>query len=89
MVFVKGMEMPKDCPMCPMAHWNSYDEFTGCEVVAGKKYANQTDTEYMESTSRPDWCPLIEVPQHVYDMLTLALDNDIVNGNKKAKSGGR
>lgn len=63
-VYIEGMEMPKDCPMCPMSHWNSYDEFTGCEVVAGKKYAATTDTEYMESTSRPDWCPLVSVPPH-------------------------
>lgn len=63
-VYIRGVEMPKDCPMCPMAHWNSYDEFTGCKVVAGKKYAATTDPEYMESTSRPDWCPLVPVPPH-------------------------
>lgn len=56
-VIVKGMQMPKDCPMCPMAHWNANKEFTGCEVVAGKWYA-MNDPEYAESDCRPEWCPL-------------------------------
>ena len=63
-ILIKGMDMPKDCPMCPMAHWNACDEFTGCGIVAGKKYANKTDPKYMKSTCRPDWCPLVEVKPH-------------------------
>lgn len=63
-VYIPGMKVPKDCPMCPMAHWNGYGEFTGCEIVAGKKYADKTDPEYMKSASRPDWCPLVHVPEH-------------------------
>ncbi len=52
------MEMPKDCPQCPMAHWNKLDEFTGCEVAAGKLFAATRDKAYAESTCRPDWCPI-------------------------------
>ena len=63
-VLIKGMEMPKDCPMCPLSHWNHNDDFTGCQVVAGKKYAVKNDHEFMESSSRPDWCPLVPVPPH-------------------------
>ena len=55
------MKMPKDCPMCPMAHYNKLDEFTGCEVVAGKLFAATRDKAYVESDSRPDWCPIIGV----------------------------
>ena len=51
------IDMPKDCPECPMAHWNKLDEFTGCDAVSGKKYAIN-DKEYAESSSRPTWCPL-------------------------------
>lgn len=60
-VYVKGMDMPKDCPMCPMAHYNKLDEFTGCEIVPGKKY-EMMRPEYANSDCRPDWCPLVEVP---------------------------
>lgn len=52
------MEMPKDCPMCPMAHYNKLDEFTGCEVAAGKLFAVTRDKAYAESICRPDWCPI-------------------------------
>lgn len=58
-----NMEMPKDCPMCPMAHWSRLDEFTGCEIVNGKKYA-MNDPEFANSDCRPDWCPLVLVQTH-------------------------
>lgn len=57
------MKMPKDCPMCPMAHYNALDEFTGCNVAHGKKYAMSTDEKYRNSSTRPEWCPLKEVTQ--------------------------
>lgn len=66
MIQVKNMQMPKGCPYCPMAHWTSgTDEFTGCDVVPGKRYAVTNDKTYAESpaASRPDWCPLEEVPE--------------------------
>ena len=58
-----NMEMPKDCPMCPMSHWNVGGSFTGCDVVEGKRYA-MDDEEYRNSSTRPDWCPLVPVPPH-------------------------
>lgn len=62
-VLVKDMTMPRDCPMCPMAHWNAFNMISGCEVVPGKKYAIR-DPEYANSDHRPDWCPLVDVPPH-------------------------
>lgn len=59
-VLVKGMEMPKDCPMCPMAHFNKLDRLTGCDVVPGKRYVKESDAEYWQSDKRPNWCPLLE-----------------------------
>ena len=61
-LLIKGMEMPKDCPYCPMSHWNKRDEFTGCDIVSGKKYTLFNNKEYANSSTRPDWCPLIEIP---------------------------
>lgn len=62
-VLVKDMTMPKDCPMCPMAHWNVFNMFSGCEAVPDKKYAIR-DPEYANSDHRPAWCPLVDVPPH-------------------------
>ena len=58
------IDMPTDCPECPMAHWNKLDEFTGCEAISGKKYAIN-DKEYAESSCRPSWCPLKDLPQKI------------------------
>lgn len=63
-VLIKGAKMPKDCPMCPLSHWNKLDEFTGCEVVNGKRFAVTNDKGYAQSNTRPSWCPLVEIPPH-------------------------
>ena len=63
-IIIKGMEMPKDCQFCPMAHWNKLDQLTGCDVVGGKRYVPKGDYLYWYSEGRPDWCPLVEVPKH-------------------------
>ena len=59
-ILIKGMEMPKDCPMCPLAHWNKLDMLTGCEL--GHRYVPKGDADYWQSDVRPDWCPLAELP---------------------------
>lgn len=59
-VLIKGIEMPKDCPMCPCAHWNKNDIMTGCEIVW--RYVPDSETDYWQSDKRPDWCPLVDVP---------------------------
>lgn len=59
-VLIKGMKMPKDCPMCPCAHWNKNDVMTGCEIVW--RYIPDSETDYWQSDKRPGWCPLVEVP---------------------------
>lgn len=56
-MLIADIQMPPDCPMCPMAHWNRFDEFKGCNAVNGKKFA-MSDPEYVNSSTRPEWCPL-------------------------------
>lgn len=63
-ILIKGAKMPRDCPMCPLSHWNRWDEFTGCEVVNGKRFAVIIDEGYAQSNTRPSWCPLVEIPPH-------------------------
>lgn len=66
-VIVRGMEVPPGCPMCPLSHWNWANEFTGCEITPGKKFAVYHDPEYANSPSksRPDWCPLEPAPEWI------------------------
>ena len=75
-ILIKNMEMPKDCPYCPLAHWNLKNEFTGCEIV--KKYFS---TEEMYADGKPDFCPLVPVPSHGRlidaDAVVVAIQNSI------------
>ena len=63
MGFYVNLEMPKDCPMCPFAHYDMFNIVTGCDITSGKRWAVKNDKDYAESSTRPDWCPLIEVPE--------------------------
>ena len=51
-IYIKGMEMPTSCGECPLME---YDEETGCYCYLTNQYASKT---------RPDDCPLIEVPEN-------------------------
>ena len=70
-VVVRGMKMPEDCPVCPLAHWNKLDRFTGCELI--KRYFDKED---METRGRPSFCPLVELPPHgrLIDAYELAIE---------------
>lgn len=46
-VIVKGMKMPKDCYYCDMS------SFGTCNIVSRN----------WDITKRPDWCPLVELPE--------------------------
>ena len=63
MGFYVNLEMSKDCQMCPFAHYDMFHIFTGCDITRGKRWAVKNDKDYAESSTRPDWCPLIEVPE--------------------------
>lgn len=69
MGFYVNLEMPKDCPMCPFAHYDMFNTFCGCDITRGKRWAVKNDKDYAESSTRPDWCPLIEVPEPHGDLI--------------------
>ena len=58
-VYIKSMEMPKDCRECPMQVYYS----------SGKTFCKSTDMILAEDykpipfDGRPKWCPLVEVPE--------------------------
>ena len=58
-------KMPKDCPYCPVAHYNKLDEFTGCDIVGGKRYAMTTEEGYRNTSKIPTWCPLKPMPERI------------------------
>ena len=61
-LLIKGMETPKDCPQCPLSHWNKLDRLTGCDLVW--RHVPESETDYWQINTRPDWCPLVEIPPH-------------------------
>ena len=72
-IIVKGVKMPRDCPVCPLAHWNKLDRFTGCELK--KRYFDKED---METRGRPSFCPLVEIPPHGR-LVDADVLNDMIN----------
>lgn len=65
-LLIKGMKMPDNCTLCEIIPRCSYCE--GYNDVCPFK-PNNVDEEWDFSegifpTSRPDWCPLVEIPQH-------------------------
>ena len=84
MGFYVNLEMPKDCPMCPFAHYDMFNTFCGCDITRGKRWAMKNDKDYAESSTRPDWCNLIEVPEPHgrlidADRLKESLDSYVLN----------
>jgi hypothetical protein len=59
-ILIKGIEMPKSCIDCPC----SLNMFF-CRARDGRAITDRTGIEFKEDgivVSRPDWCPLEEVP---------------------------
>lgn len=55
-VLVKGMDMPERCEVCPLS-----TEVCVVEGIAWGCVVNMRIRE-KECNTRPDWCPLVEVP---------------------------
>ena len=55
-VYIKGMEMPTKCEEC---EWSTTDRsgFFGCRLT-GNIVIRKREKD------RPDWCPLVHVPEH-------------------------
>lgn len=55
-VYIKGLQMPKDCEACPF--WEGL--VNGCPIT-------HYFTIRRKGVDRPEWCPLIPVPDHPAD----------------------
>jgi len=62
-VYIKGMEMPKNCEECQCSYWTEGVHHDYCQAVG-----YDTEIHYGEK-DRPQWCPLIEVPEPHGDLI--------------------
>ena len=46
-----------------ISSFNKFDEFTGCDSVPGKRYVPHSDYQFWNSVERPEWCPLVPLPE--------------------------
>lgn len=84
-VLIKGIDIPEDCPMCPLAHWTVSDTFAGCEIT--KKYFER---EELETNYRPEFCPLVKIPEQHGNLIDVdAYINEIEFKVKIAKQIAR
>ena len=58
-VYIKGMEMPKSCEVCPLGAEvdTVYETAMGCRINFKMRSKGNRD-------NRPEWCPLVPVPPH-------------------------
>jgi hypothetical protein len=66
-ILIKGMEMPEKCGSCDLFHVESPMH---CTVVKGHKTVGAP-----YGMPRPDWCPLVEIPESHGDLI----DRDALN----------
>ena len=68
-VYIKGMAMPENCSECPVALSGKY-----CRI-------NKTYTTYIKLPIRPDYCPLVELPEKHGDLIDRdAVTKEMING---------
>jgi len=55
-IYIKGVKLPKRCSLCG---WYSLPDY-GCRVDSKGRVIKVKDA----LSGRPDWCPIVEVPDH-------------------------
>lgn len=65
-ILIKGMEMPQNCDRCFFCQYIHADEdherFYVCSLENWKKPITHLPLNPIQAKSKPNWCPLIEVP---------------------------
>ena len=64
-IYIKGMKMPENCIKCPM-------QFGGmCYVMPAEVDEGRVAPTVEEAwkQGKPDWCPLIEIPESHGDLI--------------------
>lgn len=61
-IYIKGMEMPENCYGCPIAQGYNRPAYCGLNGSIPKLWKEFDDA--LEKEIKPDFCPLIAVPDH-------------------------
>jgi len=65
-VLIRGMEMPNECRNCRMSVYHGNTGKTWCtpaDAILADGY------KPVPFDGRPDWCPLVELPEHHGDLI--------------------
>lgn len=65
-VLIKGMELPAECRECKMLTYYSTSGCSMCDITGNALARNFKPIPFDE---RPDWCPLIEIPEPHGDLI--------------------
>ena len=76
-ILIKGMEMPEDCRECPLEMYYMNSGETRCRA---RNKILAENFKAIPFDSRPDWCPLVEVPAPHGDLIDI--DSKITIGIK-------
>jgi len=81
-VYIKGMKIPKTCEDCLLC--NQYETVT---MIACGCLVNMRTRE-LGCVTRPDWCPIMEVPDHGRLIDADALINNLFEELKYCRENG-
>ena len=77
-VLVKDMDMPKSCADCPCGDAQDGWCYVHNEVL------ERMENGYPSTETRPEWCPLVEVPTPHGDLI----DRDVIRDNLMYEMAG-
>lgn len=80
MIAIKGTNMPKDCYECPMVCLSDPDELF-CVALKSRPIC-----EYDDYEKRPEWCPLVDIPDDAINIARLQRKLDEIIAKEVLKS---
>ncbi len=80
-VYIKGMEMPFCCLVCPCSGTDNTEDGNEVWICEASKLRQLTTEDKIEH--RPEWCPLVPVPPH-----GRLIDADAISYDKIMLDGG-
>lgn len=77
-ILIRGMKMPKNCDECFFVGYG-YPDWCGLPFI------QNGDDEISDVSVRPDWCPLVELPEKHGRLV----DADSITKDSKRRTGKR
>lgn len=76
-IYIKGMEMPKNCNECKFGTWSNLHQTACCKRHDFDPCFKDYSREYMDK--RADFCPIVEIPEPHGELI----DRDALNASIK------